>query len=126
MINKGDVKELYKKSDKRIIMFLENIVSVMNGVEDDYKVVFDMMEAQLCLYFLAKDDIKKNGINITSKPSGNIVKNPAVAIMQQAYIRLIDLMKECGVTKMSKAKLKRINGSDGGEDTEKLLSALLS
>lgn len=123
MIQKENIKSLYKKSDKRIITFLENIISMMQGAPDDTKPVFDMLEAQLSLYYKAKDDINKNGINLTTKPSGNIVKNPAVGTMQQSYSRIIDLMKECGVTKMSRAKLKRIGGDDG-ETAADILSML--
>lgn len=122
MIGKEDISKLYQNEDSRVISFLENLVISMGGkVPSYYKTVLDMLQVQLFLYYNAQDIVKKSGILVGDN---NVkTKNQAITILNQSYSHIMEIMRECGTTKLAKARLNKLD-KIGEDDTNALLEAL--
>ena len=122
MIKKEDIKKLYKGSDKRAISFMENIVVGMGGNIPDYiQTNLDLLSTQLSIYYKAKD-IMENEPLITTTQKGPR-QNPALDVMQRAHSRILEILKESGITKNSKARIKRLD-TQQTQETSALIERL--
>lgn len=123
MILKENIKTIYKDSDKRIIEFLENIVVGMGGSVPDYmKTNLDLLNTQLDIYFRAEDILKNSDLIVKMNKIDS--QHPALNIMQKAHNNIMDIMKDSGITKASKARIDKMKRSDNTEDTDRLIEML--
>lgn len=123
MIQKEDIKTMYSDSDPRVIEFLENIIIGLNGSLPDYmKTNLDLLNTQLRIYFKALDRVYKEDLVMTTQKGPK--PNPILDILQRTHSRILELMKEAGITRASKTRIERMMRSDNTEDTDKLIEML--
>lgn len=128
MITAQDIDKLFKDHDKRTKHCLKLLVDCLTDndsvVPDYFELSLELLAVQFDLYFESKDVIHREGIYSYNKTSNRVNKSPAIQVMQAAYSRIIDMIKESGATSMSRKKLKKMSGNDKEDNAAKLLEAL--
>lgn len=123
MIQKDDIRKIFKDYDKRTILFLENVVLGVGGsCADFFSTNLLLLADQLDIYFRASDIVRKNPITCTTQKGCR--QSPELDVMQKAWTHIVTMLKESGITKYSKTKIDRLQRSDNTEDTDRLIEML--
>lgn len=129
MITKEDVRQRYRKEDKRIIEFLEFVIESMiddiKNVPEYFYLTLDLLKDQLFLYYSAYDALKDDEKVTTKDYHGRIFKSPAVQVMTMAWSKIVSLCSQFALTPFSKKKLARLDHADD-TNTQEVLDNLLN
>ena len=123
MIQKDDIRKIFKDYDKRVIDFLELIVVGLDGQIHDFMLTnLQLLAVQLMIYFKALDEVKNSDLTMVTQKGPK--QAPCLDVLQKAHARILELLKECGITKASKTRINRMQRSDDTGDTETLIEML--
>lgn len=123
MIQKDDIRKIFKDYDKRVIDFLELIVVGLDGQIHDFMLTnLQLLAVQLMIYFKALDEVKKSDLTTVTQKGPK--QAPCLDVLQKAHARILELLKECGITKASKTRINRMQRSDDTGETETLIEML--
>lgn len=118
-----EAKKLYKKYDKEVINYMENLISALEKqygcINDEWCISLDLIAFNYNMIVQCRKDIEKNGFEKTDD-RGRLAKNPCISICNQAQGHLMKLLSAFGLNIMSKSKLKDIDSS--GDTLEDLIS----
>lgn len=128
MITKNDIEARYGKYDDRVIDFILNInKSIKEETEPEYYYnMFDLLAVQLKLYFIANDQLD-DLTQLTSKDNyERNAKSPLIGVIQTCHNKILDVVRQIGVSPMEKAKLNRLKGNKDDESAEQLIDKLIN
>lgn len=98
--------------------FIKNIISQLkadNKIDDNDELSFYMLAEAMDDYVKAKADIAENG-SIQKGDSGRRYVNPSCNLAHLAWSNIMSILKQYGLTKMSKGKIKYINNPNSQTD----------
>lgn len=115
----------YKNLDNRVIEPMQRLYSIVQDrytLSDEYILTLDMIANNYNLYYQAKDIIDKDGL-ITDDKRGSEKAHPLLTPMQHAQDKILQLIKQYGLTPMSKSRIKR---NDDENAVQELINSLTS
>lgn len=103
--------------EKRACDYMNEILLVlkeMGLLESINTASLDMLAQSYSMFITATQTLRTDGMTIINK-QGNIVPHPAVKIAKDSQIQAINIMRELGLTPLSKKKLLTKEQSDDKE-----------
>lgn len=112
------VEDIYKDYPEKVQKYMRNLVDSLSRdykeIPMSWRVSLDLIADNYDIYLKAKKDIDINGIIIQGQRGNS--KNKALAVMNQAQTKIIQLMDSFALTPKSSAKIKKADKSDQFKD----------
>ena len=105
-------KTRYKDFSPKVQEWMDSVIKTLkNECGEDlpaaYIMQLDLLADNAEYYYQAKQCIRQNGILITGR-QGDLVKNPAIAIVNNTQLFIAKLLSQFVLTRNSKARLKEV------------------
>ena len=120
--NKMKTAEQYsKKADEFILAVSKYIEETQGAVPAEYQISLMMLRNNLYYYMQAYDSCIENGLVYSGK-DGRQYLTQTWHVLQDTEKRMMEILKQFGLTTMSRSKIKL---ADGGMTAEQLLNSLI-
>lgn len=120
--NKMKTAEQYsKKADEFILAVTKYIEETQGAVPAEYQISLMMLRNNLYYYMQAYDSCIENGLVYSGK-DGRQYLTQTWRVLQDTEKRMMEILKQFGLTTMSRSKIKL---ADGGMTAEQLLNSLI-
>ena len=120
--NKMKTAEQYsKKADEFILAVTKYIEETQGAVPAEYQISLMMLRNNLYYYMQAYDSCIENGLVYSGK-DGRQYLTQTWHVLQDTEKRMMEILKQFGLTTMSRSKIKM---TDGGMTAEQLLNSLI-
>ena len=120
--NKMKTAEQYsKKADEFILAVTKYIEETHGSVPAEYQISLMMLRNNLYYYMQAYDACIENGLVYSGK-DGRQYLTQTWHVLQDTEKRMMEILKQFGLTTMSRSKIKL---ADGGMTAEQLLNSLI-
>ena len=120
--NKMKTAEQYsKKADEFILAVSKYIEETQGAVPAEYQISLMMLRNNLYYYMQAYDSCIENGLVYSGKDGRQYVTQ-TWHVLQDTEKRMMEILKQFGLTTMSRSKIKL---ADGGMTAEQLLNNLI-
>ena len=120
------INDLFKDYDHRVQDMLQCVVEDLcqqyKVIPNFFRITLELLSTQLDIYFKAKDAYKKG----TSKDEGTPKKNAEYRHIQGAHDKIMAIMRELGMTSMSKKKLEKLANISSDSSIDELYDALIA
>lgn len=122
MITTETIKQNFKDLDPRVISMLEYVVGDLQQqykvIPDFFMITLELLSTQLSLYFMAKDKQLESGFD-SSKRSAEYM------MIQNTHDKISNIMKELGMTSISKKKLDKLSALTSESTIDDLYESLV-
>ena len=130
MLNITDLKKKYKKSNKQVSDYMNNLIDTLSkdygdGIDPSWEASLDLMSDWYLIYCNAIEEIKENG-PVVKSPSGVSKVNPAFNVANTATRILNDILKTFAATPVAKSKMKALGKNVTPINDAMLLESLVS
>ena len=126
IITTETIFDLFKDYDYRV---QDMLVCVVDDLQHQYKVIpsffritLELLSTQLDIYFKAKDKLRKS--EATELP--NKTKSVEFTQIQDTHNKIMAIMRELGMTSMSKKKMEKLSKLTSDSSLEELYDALVA
>lgn len=111
--------------ESRTAQLFDQIVGYINDMQISTRVdgiAVSLLADQLDLYLRLREDVRKNGevIEVASRYSTTVKANPALREMNTAYNNIVRMLREYGLTAVSRTTVNKIE-DDKADDFESFL-----
>lgn len=110
-----------KKADEFILAVTKYIEETQGAVPAEYQISLMMLRNNLYYYIQAYDACIENGLVYSGK-DGRQYLTQTWRVLQDTEKRMMEILKQFGLTTMSRSKIKL---ADGGMTAEQLLNNLI-
>ena len=110
-----------KKADEFILAVSKYIEETQGAVPAEYQISLMMLRNNLYYYMQAYDSCIENGLVYAGKDGRQYVTQ-TWHVLQDTEKRMMEILKQFGLTTMSRSKIKL---ADGGMTAEQLLNSLI-
>ena len=110
-----------KKADEFILAVTKYIEETQGAVPAEYQISLMMLRNNLYYYMQAYDSCIENGLVYSGK-DGRQYLTQTWHVLQDTEKRMMEILKQFGLTTMSRSKIKL---ADGGMTAEQLLNNLI-
>lgn len=122
MITIETIKQNFKDLDPRVISMLEYVVGDLQQqykvIPDFFMITLELLSTQLSLYFMAKDKQLESDFD-SSKRSAEYM------MIQNTHDKIFNIMKELGMTSISKKKLDKLSALTSESTIDDLYESLV-
>lgn len=105
-----ELNNRYNKYSEYVQNTIQNLIKDVD-LHENYILTLDLIADNLEMYYLAKEDILKNGFAIVNERN-QTVKNPAVQVMNSTQQMIAKLLVSFPTSPMSKARLTKLSSAD--------------
>jgi hypothetical protein len=121
MVQMKTAEQYSKKADEFLLAVTKYIEETHGSVPAEYQISLMMLRNNLYYYMQAYDSCIENGLVYAGK-DGRQYLTQTWRVLQDTEKRMMDILKQFGLTTMSRSKIKL---NDGGMSAEELLKNLL-